>query len=667
LSTDTVSLAPSLAAVADPRLIESSRRSGVRRLSLEALFTTRVIGGSAWSPDGRTIAFVSNLSGRNNLWLVPAEGGWPRQLTISDQRQASPAWSPDSRWIAFISDYDGNEQWDLFIVSPETGDVVNLTQTPDVSEESPVWSPDSKWLAFISKPRKSSSFEIELIEPSTGRRSALTSGTSKEWGNFQPLWSPDGQRIAFTRTHATGKNSSIWMADLLCSASPASLPQDAVELTPHEDEHLYSAVDWSPDGRTLLVSSDAAGDCENVALLDIESRRLDWLTRERWEIVPGNFSPDGRTITWSANVEGNTDLYLYERASRMAHRLPLPGGVNHFAGSESSFSRDGGRLLFYHNGPDSPTELWIRDLDSAEATGRRLSANSVAAPVANSNAGALHRVTYSTVASLRPDDMVEPRLVHYPSRDGRWQISAFAYVPFNIERVPRHPAVVYVHGGPQSQTVNSFNRIVQLLVNRGYLVIAPNYRGSTGYGKAFQDANRFDMGGGDLQDVLGAADWMRQTGYVDPNKLVIMGGSYGGYMTMMGVTKAPEVWAAGVAIVPFVNWFTEVENEDPLLREYDLATMGDPVANRELWRDRSPIFFVDRVRAPLLLLAGAHDPRCPEEETRQVAEAIRARGGVVEVKIYANEGHGFSRIENQIDAYQTVAAFLARHVPPLTA
>jgi len=221
-----------------------------------------------------------------------------------------------------------------------------------------------------------------------------------------------------------------------------------------------------------------------------------------------------------------------------------------------------------------------------------------------------------------------------------------------------------VHGGPTSQTVNSFNRFIQHMVNQGYMVIAPNYRGSTGYGKEFQQANLFDMGGGDLQDVMAAADFIKQTGYLDPKKIALVGGSYGGYLTMMGVTKAPEVWAAGVPIVPFVNWFTEIRNEDPVLQQSDLATMGDLEKNKDLFHDRSPIFFVDKIKAPLLLLAGGNDPRCPKEESQQVIDAVKKRGGTVELKVYENEGHGFARVENQIDAYKRVSDFLKAHVPP---
>jgi dipeptidyl aminopeptidase/acylaminoacyl peptidase len=268
------------------------------------------------------------------------------------------------------------------------------------------------------------------------------------------------------------------------------------------------------------------------------------------------------------------------------------------------------------------------------------------------------------MAGVPAAHMVEPFLVQYHSRDTKWNISAFLYVPRNMQRNGQNAAIVYIHGGPTAQTMNSFNRFIQHIVNQGYMVIAPNYRGSTGYGKQFQEANLFDMGGGDLQDVLAATDFLMKTGYPDSKKLVVMGGSYGGYLSMMAVTKAPELWAAGVPIVPFVNWFTEIKNEDPVLREMDLATMGDPEKNPDLFRDRSPFFFVDRIKAPLLLLAGGHDPRCPKEETIQVVDEIKKHGGTAEYKIYDDEGHGFSRVENQIDAYQRVTNFLKAHVPP---
>jgi dipeptidyl aminopeptidase/acylaminoacyl peptidase len=367
-----------------------------------------------------------------------------------------------------------------------------------------------------------------------------------------------------------------------------------------------------------------------------------WLTEEKWEIHGGNFSPDGKSVTFRANVDGHSDLYLRNLVSGKTTVLPLLKGVNSFGGAESAFSHDGKKLLYYHNGANAPGDAWTYDIATGKST----------------------QVTHSLMAGVPADHMVEPFLAHYPSRDGKWTISAWVYVTRNMQRNGQNAAIVYIHGGPKSQSVDSFNRFVQHIVNQGYMVIAPNYRGSTGYGKAFEDANLFDMGGGDLQDVLAAADFLKQTGYPDPKKIIAMGGSYGGYMTMMAVTKAPDVWAAGVPIVPFVNWFTEIENEDPVLQQSDLATMGDPKKNPDFFRERSPFFFVDQIKAPLLLLAGGHDPRCPKEETIQVVDAIKKHGGVADYKIYENEGHGFAKVENQIDAYRRVTDFLKAHVPP---
>src|SRR5438477_3673541 len=192
-------------AVTDPKQISSKSKAQVEKnLSIEKLYMTRAIGSSAWSPDGKTIAFVSNISGRNNLWLVPAEGGWPTQLTVSDQRQVSPAWSPDGKWIAYMSDRDGDEQWDIFVVSALNGEVINLTKTPDIAEEDPQWSPDGRMLAYMVKPRTSSSFEIDVMDFTSHEVRHLTSGTPKDRGNVSPLWSRDGQRIAYTQVQTKG-------------------------------------------------------------------------------------------------------------------------------------------------------------------------------------------------------------------------------------------------------------------------------------------------------------------------------------------------------------------------------------------------------------------------------------------------------------------------------
>ena len=627
---------PTPAAVTDPKKISSKPNAQVepRTLTIEKLYMTRQVGRPTWSPDGKSIAFISNMSGRNNLWIVPADGGWPVQLTVSDQRQTAPAWSPDGKWIAYQSDFDGDEQWDIFLVSPKTGKVVNLTQTREIAEINPTWSPDGRYLAYEVKPKTSAAYEIDIYDMVMRELKHLTTNTPQDKRNTNPIWAKDGKYIVFTQVQAKGTDSNIFIADVATGKGTL--------LTRHEGEQRFSADDVSPDGKRVLLTSNAVNGYENVGLLEIATNKITWLTKDKWEIRGHEFSPDGKHIAFSANVDGNEDIYLYDLVTGKSAALAVPKGVNEPVGGHSAFNADGSRLLWNHNGPTAPGDLWIYDLNSRKAL----------------------QITHSLVAGGRPDDMVEPYLVHYPSRDGKWTISAFLYVPFNMARNGQNAAIVYIHGGPTSQTMNSFNRFVQYAANQGFMVLAPNYRGSTGYGKEFQQANLFDMGGGDLQDVLAGVDWIKETGHLDPKKIAVMGGSYGGYLSMMAVTKAPEVWAAGVPIVPFVNWFTEIENEDPVLQQSDLATMGDVVKNKALYEERSPINFIDQITAPLLLLAGGHDPRCPKSETQQVVDAIKKRGGTVDYKIYENEGHGFARVENQIDAYKRVADFLLAHVVP---
>jgi dipeptidyl aminopeptidase/acylaminoacyl peptidase len=623
--------------ITDPAKITSKEKFDVQQISVDKLFMTRNIGPSTWSPDGKQIAFVANISGRSNVWLVSSESGWPTQLTVSDQRQINPAWSPNGRWIAYNSDADGNEQWDIFIVSPSNGQVINLTNTPAVSEEAFLWSPDGERLAYSVKAKESPNYEIDVMEVATKKVTHITSNTAPDLNNFVGAWSHDGKWLVFNRADAAEKNSDIFIADAATGK--------ATRLTTHTGDATYSATNIAPDGKTILLTSNAYNGFSNAALLDVASKKITWLTEDKWEINSGQFSPDGKLLTWTRNADGNSEIVTYDLATRQPHPLPLPHGINRLAGSETAFSSKasgGTRLLINHDGPNAPNDIWVYDFVS----------------------GKPRQVTHSLSAAVRSQDMVEPFLVHYPSKDGKWQISAFVYVPYNAQRNGKNAAIVSIHGGPTAQVVNSFNRNTQFLVNQGFFVIAPNYRGSSGYGKEFSDANLHDMGGGDLEDVISAADWLIKTGFVDTKKIAVMGGSYGGYLSMMAVTKAPDRWAAAVPIVPFVNWFTEIENEDPLLRQYDMVTMGDPVKDKARLQERSPINFVDQIKAPLLLLAGGHDPRCPRTEAEQVASAVKKRGGVVELKVYENEGHGFSKIENQIDSYTRIADFLKKYVPP---
>ncbi|HEY6767787.1 MAG TPA: hypothetical protein VI386_23790, partial [Candidatus Sulfotelmatobacter sp.] len=426
--TAAVQNIPAPQAVTDPQQIASKPNAQVepRSLTIEKLYMTRQVGRPTWSPDDRSIAFISNMSGRNNLWLVPADGGWPLQLTVSDQRQSSPAWSPDGKWIAYQSDYDGDEQWDIFLVSPATGKVVNLTQTREIAELNPTWSPDGRYLAYEVKPKTSAAFEIDIYDMVMREVKHVTSNTPQDKSNSKPIWSKDGKYIVYTQEQAKGTDSNVFIAQVATGKSTL--------LTPHEGEQRYAADDLSADGKHILITSNAANGYDNIGVLDVATKTISWLTSDKWEIRGGEFSPDSKHITFTANVDGNEEIYLHDVANNKSTALPLPKGLNEPAGGHAAFTKDGQRLLYYHNGPTAPGDLWVYHL----ATGKS------------------HQVTHSLIAGVRSEDMVEPFLVHYPSRDKKWTISALLYVPFNMARNGKNAAIVYIHGGPTSQTVNSF-------------------------------------------------------------------------------------------------------------------------------------------------------------------------------------------------------------------
>src|SRR3954470_13792170 len=214
----------------DPQNVIAKMRPDLTTYTLDKFFLSRQIGGSSWSGDGKQVVVVSNLSGRHNLWITDVNGSWPQQLTVSDQRQANPAWSPDGHWIAYQSDYDGNEQWDLFMVSPQNGEVAQLTRTADIAETSPTWSPDGRKLAFLIRPKTSPSNEVAILDVLSRKITNLTTGTTKEWSNSDPVWSRDGKWIAYTQENAKGDDANVLVVEIATGKSTNLTPHDGTKL-----------------------------------------------------------------------------------------------------------------------------------------------------------------------------------------------------------------------------------------------------------------------------------------------------------------------------------------------------------------------------------------------------------------------------------------------------
>jgi dipeptidyl aminopeptidase/acylaminoacyl peptidase len=612
--------------ITDPKSITSAANPNARPVPIDDLYYTRSISGPAWSPDGKEIVFTSNMSGRSNLWKVSSSGGWPIQLTQSDERQYGAAWSPDGKWIVYEQDHQGNELWDLYAIPSDGGEPINLTNTPAIREFGANWSHDGKTIAFAYKTKDGTSYDVALLDWATRKVRKLTNETQPGYSVSAFAWSPDDKTIYASRVNPIFTDADIYRIDVASGKME--------NLTEHKGTIRYLGSSLSPDGRTILLASDANGGFLNVAMLDVASKKVKFITDSKWEVSPGTFSPDGKMFTYTVNEDGVTNAYLADTATGHGEKVNLPHGLNFFNGNPSEFSPDGTRVIVSHEASNQPADLYIYNIAARSA----------------------EQLTFSAIASLKTTPLPPSQIIHYKSFDGKI-ITALLWMPFNLQRDGSNPGIVLPHGGPTGQMVDYWNTDVAALVSRGYICIAPNPRGSTGYGLDFQKANYQDLGGGDLKDEIGAVDFLKATGYVDPKKIGITGGSYGGFMTLMAIGKTPDIWAAAVELYGIIDWRSMLKSSDPSLNEYLKALLGDPATNQKVYADDSPITYIRNAKAPLLVLQGDNDPRVPKEEAQQVVDILKKEGRIVDVHYYANEGHGFTKRENQIDSIRRTIAW----------
>lgn len=582
----------------------------------------------AFSPDARYVYFSTDISGQFNLWRVPVEGGWPDQLTVFEDRTVRLVAShPDSDRLVFLADRDGNEFWQIFELPVGGGWPRLLTPREDVRYHIGPYSfsPDGRRIAYAGNERTPTEVDVMVRELPDGEpRLALATGEY-----LVPIaWSPDGRRLSVLAMRSN-TDQDIYVLDLATGSH--------VNVTPHEGEAIHFAARWLPDGSAFLAVSNRGREFSGLALIRPDRPgELSWIYTPEWDVEAVELSPDGRAAAVSVNEGGISRLRLVEVPSgRVVSELPVPEGVL----SALAFSPDGRYLAMLLATARRVSELYTLRLAD----------------------GHLVRVTSGMLGGIPEEELVAPELVEYPTFDGR-RIPAWLFRPPGASPAAPVPAALSIHGGPEAQERPAYQPLYQYLLHRGIAVMAPNIRGSTGYGISFQRLIHRDWGGGELKDIEAAARYLQSLPWVDANRLAIFGGSFGGFATLSAVTRLPQYWAAAVDIVGPSNLVTFARSVPPTWRRFMKQWVGDPDEDRDFLLERSPITYVDQVRAPLLVIQGKNDPRVVKAESDQMVERLRQLGRPVEYVVFEDEGHGFTRRVNLQKAYRLTAEFLERHL-----
>jgi dipeptidyl aminopeptidase/acylaminoacyl peptidase len=594
----------------------------------------RFSGGLAFSADGAYVYFVSNISGQFNLWRVPVEGGWPDQLTaFADETVRSIAVSPTDGTIALCADRDGDEFHQIYLLDPDGGWPEQITDDPQVQHYigANAWSPDGSELAYAANARTPTDMEIWIRDLESGEtRPVFGEGMYA----FPGPWSPDGTKL-LTLELRHNSDSSVHLVDLDAN--------ERRELTPHDGDALYFPVAWKPDGSGFYLVTDEGSEFRGLACYDLAAGRHEWVDGDpEADVEDAGVSADNRYLTWLVNEDGWDRLRI--RDLETGKDLPdadIPRGARpHLTGflPPPAVSADGSLAAVILSGPRRPPEVWVVETDRGNG----------------------QAVTESRIGGLREDDLVDVEAVSYPTFDGR-EIPAWLYRPETTERVP---VVLSIHGGPEAQERPVYQPLYQYLVSRGIAVLATNIRGSTGYGKTYQRLIQRDWGGGDLKDWDHAVKWLREQDWVEPDRIGVFGGSYGGFAVLSCVTRLPDHWAAAVDIFGPSNLVTFARAVPPTWRRMMKRFVGDPDEDEEMLTERSPMTYIENVKAPLLVIQGATDPRVVKPESDQFVEKLRSMGRTVDYEVFEDEGHGFTKRPNELRAMRLSAEWLEKYLLP---
>jgi dipeptidyl aminopeptidase/acylaminoacyl peptidase len=621
-----LAVASLVAAAAGARPAAGARQ--VKPYTIDQFLANTAYGGASFSPDGRKILVGSNQTGVFNVFAIPVDGGKPVQLTDSKVSAIQPVgYFPHDERFLYTSDQGGNEKDHLYVQSPD-GKVRDLTPGDNLKADFAGWAPDGKSFFLITNERDAAAFDVYEMAVDGYERKLLY---KNEGGYINEVVSPDRRYVALNKAFT----NAAFDIDLYDRTTGK-----ITSIAAHEDsgaEVANTAQAFSPDGESLYYTTDKGSQFAYLMRYDLATAKRTEVLRPKWDVQSAGFSRDGQWFNVSINNDARTELRVFKSAGMKPVKLPAIQaditGLN--------FQPRGSLMAFYAEAA-GPRDLYVSDL----ATGK------------------FRQLTHALNPAIDPKDLVTPQVVRFKSFDGT-EIPGLLYRPWAASPAAKVPGLVLVHGGPGGQSRVGYSGLTQYLVNHGYAIFAINNRGSSGYGKAFYAMDDRKHGEGDLDDCVATKKLFASTGWVDPGKVGIIGGSYGGYMVLAALAFRPKEFTAGVDLFGVSNWLRTLESipawwgaeRDALYKE-----LGDPRVDADYLKNISPLFHADQIERPLIVLQGENDPRVLKAESEEIVDAVKKKGVPVEFLLFPNEGHGFARKDTQEKAYAATLRFLDKYL-----
>ena len=611
-------------------------QTAVKTYSIEQFYQNINISGGSFSPDESKILLSTNETGIYNLYEVPVGGGEKKQLTNSTvESYFAISYFPEDNRMLFTADEGGNENFHLFLQSP---DGVQKDITPDDSVRNAFfgWSKDKKSM-FIASNKRDARF-MDVYERSIASLESEMGFGEMAYQNNEGLdasaISPNKKLFALTKS-ITSADSKMYLFNRETG--------ETKDISEHEGDVQYNPQFFSSDNKELFYTTDEGAEFVYLVKLNLETGAKEKVYEDKWDVWYAYESENGKYRVIGVNEDAKTKVHIFDLTTGKEVKLPeIEGGS--IASVSISDSEKLARLTVSTSA--SPSNIYVYNFETGDLT----------------------RLTDTLNPEMAASDLVEGNVVRFASFDGT-EIPAIYYEPKSASKNTKVPALVWVHGGPGGQSRLSYFALIQYLVNHGYAILAVNNRGSSGYGKTFFHMDDKNHGDKDLKDCIAGKDFLASTGVVDMEKVGIIGGSYGGYMTMAALAFAPEEFAVGVNIFGVTNWLRTLKSIPPYWESFRKSLydeLGDPyTADSVRLYEISPLFHAGNVTKPLMVLQGANDVRVIPAESDDIVEAVKANGVPVEYVVFDDEGHGFRKKENEIEGYGQIKVFLDKHLKKL--